>query len=1029
MLLIRGYSISTPEISYFWGFTEIKRYIPGNIWAFLSRAHILSKKEIPIKETLSLTIYEVEFITLGSLLISLLSLNFIIYGILPPFAYKTFFVIGIVCVICLLQVLFVANVFFLRRIPRGFTLLRKILPQYSPADNLKLLLVKTAAMFLFGMGTYFSLSAVVPLYVPFVLTFVGFFVFSLLVGYLSIITPMGLGVRETLITIGLSKFMAVPLAGFSAIFARLIFIISELIFLFIASIWYTNTNTRIKSLERFIKKYRYEILLGGAVVLYIIYFTFITFLRYANFFTGRFDLGNMDQTVWNTLHGRLFQSTDPNGTDIISRLAFHADFILVLLAPLYLIWQDPKTLLFIQTFILGLGALPVYAIAFMVLRKRPLALLFSVAYLLNPSVEYSNLYDFHGVTLATTFLFASWYFMKKKKYILLCVFLFLSGLTKEEVWIIVAFIGLYIAFFEKKKMLGIGLFTLSAAIFSFLLFYVIPHMRGGAHFALSYYSDFGSSPKEIFINLVFHPEKTIPVLFHQGQLTYLFELFAPLGFLSIIYPIPLLFILPEITADLLSTNSTVHQIFYQYTATLTPFIFISTIYALSWIYKRRGKIFRFAILLYLGSWVVLSAYWYGPLPGAQNPNLTVFLNQTPYKDIISNFLSGIPRQYSVAATNNLGSHLSHRQKIFTIPVGMDKADIILFLLNDPFAQPSLETQKRYVKNMKQDKNYIEIFKLGEFVVFEKRNLYMKATPAQRNVKLFPVSIPALQNRDFSGGKFTVEKKVNSTPLYTNYLMSYPSDGLKIYALVTIPAGKPGLWGYPVIILNHSVDRKKYNTITSYSSIATYFSSHGFLVIKPDYRGNGNSEDDQTLPHTLSYPVDILNLISSLPTLRQADTSNVFLWGHSIGATVTLSAIEAHDNNRNLIYPLRGAALWAPVTDPYLGYLRFRGNTPENNIPYNNAFKLLGTPQKNPALWQSVSPLFYVKDITTPIQINQGLSDTIIPYQWSIELYDDLLSDNTTASLRLYPNEDHSFSHVEKKALDDNIAFFKKLLKK
>jgi uncharacterized membrane protein len=55
----------------------------------------------------------------------------------------------------------------------------------------------------------------------------------------------------------------------------------------------------------------------------------------------------MDQTVWNTIHGRIFQLTDPNGTTNISRLAFHADLILVLISPLYLIWSSPEMLLLI----------------------------------------------------------------------------------------------------------------------------------------------------------------------------------------------------------------------------------------------------------------------------------------------------------------------------------------------------------------------------------------------------------------------------------------------------------------------------------------------------------------------------------------------------------------------------------------------------------------------------------------------------------------------------------------------------------
>src|ERR1035437_3532889 len=147
----------------------------------------------------------------------------------------------------------------------------------------------------------------------------------------------------------------------------------------------------------FIKKYKFQILLGLFILIYILYFTAASFLRYDNFFTGRFDLGNMDQTVWNTIHGRIFQITDPNGTNIISRLSFHADFILVLISPLYLIWSNPEMLLLLQTVVLAFGAIFVFLIAKSIIKDKTIALTISAVYLLNPSLQFTNLYDFNPV--------------------------------------------------------------------------------------------------------------------------------------------------------------------------------------------------------------------------------------------------------------------------------------------------------------------------------------------------------------------------------------------------------------------------------------------------------------------------------------------------------------------------------------------------------------------------------------------------------------------------------------------------------
>ena len=60
----------------------------------------------------------------------------------------------------------------------------------------------------------------------------------------------------------------------------------------------------------------------------------LSVLRHRAFNTGRYDLGNMVQTVWNTAHGHFLQMTSGDGRQI-SRLAAHFDPILSAFAPLW----------------------------------------------------------------------------------------------------------------------------------------------------------------------------------------------------------------------------------------------------------------------------------------------------------------------------------------------------------------------------------------------------------------------------------------------------------------------------------------------------------------------------------------------------------------------------------------------------------------------------------------------------------------------------------------------------------------------
>ena len=487
---------------------------------------------------------------------------------------------------------------------------------------------------------------------------------------------------------------------------------------------YSLCSVQAINMTNFLRKYKHEFILGILICIYIAYFTIASFLKYDNFYAGRYDLGNMDQTVWNTINGGIFQGSG-DGT-AISRLSFHADFFLILLSPFYLLWSNPKTLLLIQTVVLSLGAIFVYLIAKEIIKNKWLAVIFGLIFLINPSVQYANLYDFHAVTLATTFLLASFYFLIKQKYFLLTVFLILSGITKEQVWIITAIFGFPLLFLKAKKtkFLGLTIICISLTLFYYLVSIVIPQNLGREHFALSYYSDFGNSPIQVISNVIFSPNKILSMISESSRTEYLKQLFVPMGFIPLLSPIYLFFAVPDLLINLLSNNAGLRQIYYQYSANITPFIFISSIFAVRNITKWFPKISKHYIEIYLFAFAILSAYFYGPLPGAKNPSIDMFTKPQKNKTIIEAYLFRIAEKYTVAATNNLGAHLSHREIISTIPVGIDKADIIIFLLNDRFAQPSLTSQIKMAKDLKSDKNYVKMFEKDDFVVFKKQGVLL-----------------------------------------------------------------------------------------------------------------------------------------------------------------------------------------------------------------------------------------------------------------------------------------------------------------
>ncbi len=725
----KGKDFTFKQSTYAWLMSELKRYVPGSIWAFTSRTTAFENKALSKKEVLVLLAHESLVISGAAYIFSLfyilylntnsnLNLAAILFGI---FIIVTYVFTG-------------KFIFLFKKYEKIYKFLYLLFPQDTLLNNFKILGTGILTFFIFGLASYFSAISITYIDIRQILIVSSLFTFSYFLGYISLITPMGLGVREGTVAFGLISFTSASIAAVASIYTRIISIFAELLVILLTFASIKIKNKYLIQIEKYIANHKVELLLIMFVAIYIAYFTIASFLRYTNFYTGRFDLGNMDQTVWNTIHGRIFQLTDPDGVNTISRLSVHADFILILISPLYLIWSTPKMLLLLQTIVLGFGAFFVYLISKEVLKHKNISLIFASSFLLTPAIQYTNLYDFHAVTLATTFLLGTFYYYLKKKYYLFIIFGILAGLCKEELWAVIGVFGLFIAvrsYFENKRKiiwkdfsLGLIIFYIGGITTYLLISKIIPTVKGSDHFALNYYADFGNSTGEIVKNILLNPVKLFSTIFEKSRLIFLNQIFLPVGYLSFVAPVFLLFAMPDLLIDLLSNNAQLHQIYYQYTAAITPFIFVSAIFGAKLILQKFKFIKLEHIMLYLLITTLWSAYITGPLPGSKKPNTDMFAKQMSNASEISRFLTSIPKKYSIAATNNLGSHLSRRQNIYNIPLGLDRADVVVFLIDHGFSQQSIQEQKDMVEKYKLDKNYELIYETKDFAAFKKPHVVL-----------------------------------------------------------------------------------------------------------------------------------------------------------------------------------------------------------------------------------------------------------------------------------------------------------------
>jgi uncharacterized membrane protein len=318
------------------------------------------------------------------------------------------------------------------------------------------------------------------------------------------------------------------------------------------------------------------------VLVYSVEMSHQAILRYDTFKATAFDLGNMDQVLWNTIHGRLFQFTNQaiDWYGPPTRLAIHFEPIILPLSLLYAFHADPRILLVFQTIALASGALPVFLLTRKYLPEWPiLAALMATAYLLAPALLGLNIFDFHPVSLATPLLLYALLALTYKRYVWFLIACVLAAGCKEDIPLTIAMLGILLIWKYKLPRLGITL-IIGGALWSFLAFKVIiPHFYPGIQ-ANNYwyrYEALGSSPGAAIENLLLHPWLLFTTFITLDRLYYLASLLRSAGFLSLLAPEWLLPTLPSLAVNLLSTDPLLYSGVYHYNAAIIPFVMLSAI--------------------------------------------------------------------------------------------------------------------------------------------------------------------------------------------------------------------------------------------------------------------------------------------------------------------------------------------------------------------------------------------------------------------------------------------------------------------
>ena len=464
-------------------------------------------------------------------------------------------------------------------------------------------------------------------------------------------------------------------------------------------------------------------LVGFFVILYTVW----SINRHNHFVTDAIDLGIFDNTVW------LYSQVTPPFINAIKRfnlLGDHTHFILIFFAPFYWIYNDSRTLLILQGIIAPLGALPIYWLSKEKFKSQFFALSLAFVYLTFVGFQTAMDWDFHEITVGTTFLSFMYYYYFKKRLKLFFLFMFLTLISKENLPIYIAFFGIYLVIFKRDWRLGLT--TIFLGGFSYWLFtaVVIPYFKHGPFGYEHLPKEIGVTTKDLLVASVTRPWVVLKTLFYpELKFKTTANLFGSYSFLSLFSPFTYLTYIPILAERFLNELTQRWLIRYQYSVSSDPILAYGVIFSLSnllYLAKRFVKLNEKYIVWGAAS-VLLAANLFinirtdAPIWRIINPNN--YKNETRF-DKNKEMLRMIPAGVSVQAQSVFVPHIGHRRKIDRYPYWPEDGsnpDYIV-MSSDEHSDPpySREFLEHEIEVLRQKSDYETLFWDGTRLLLKRK---------------------------------------------------------------------------------------------------------------------------------------------------------------------------------------------------------------------------------------------------------------------------------------------------------------------
>ncbi|MCC3860156.1 prolyl oligopeptidase family serine peptidase [Pseudemcibacter aquimaris] len=233
-----------------------------------------------------------------------------------------------------------------------------------------------------------------------------------------------------------------------------------------------------------------------------------------------------------------------------------------------------------------------------------------------------------------------------------------------------------------------------------------------------------------------------------------------------------------------------------------------------------------------------------------------------------------------------------------------------------------------------------------------------------------------------------------------------ADGVDIEGTIYYPHDYDASKRYPLVVQTHGGPRAsdQWGGLFSSTSYAPILAAHGYVILRPNYRGSLGYGDDFVRDMVDSYfnqsHLDVMAGVDHLIEAGIVDGDKMVKMGYSAGGHMT-NKIITYTGRFKAASSAAGTVNWISMysqSDTRIYRTPWFGGTPwQTDAPIET-------------YWDH-SPLKDVAKVTTPTMIIVGGADVRVPKEQSIELYRALKSNGVESDLYIVPREGHGWREL------------------